>query len=55
MYDPNDRTKLYGLTHDPVNRRPMVRQVRMLKVGIGFPKGPNIHAFIAPCGVWVIE
>lgn len=55
MYDPNDRTKLYGLTHDAVNKRPMVRQVRMLKVGIGFPKGPNIHAFIAPSGEWVIE
>lgn len=55
MYDPNDRTKLYGLTHDAVNKRPMVRQVRMLKVGIGFPKGPNIHAFIAPSGEWVVE
>jgi hypothetical protein len=43
------------MTHDAVNKRPMVRQVRMLKVGIGFPKGPNIHAFIAPSGEWVVE
>lgn len=55
MYDPSDKTKLYGLTHDPVNRRPMVRQVRMLKVGIGYPKGPNIHVYIARSGEWVIE
>jgi len=55
MYDPNDRTKLYGLTHDAVNKRPMVRQVRMLKVGIGFPKGAAIHAYINASGAWVIE
>lgn len=55
MYDSSDKTKLYGLTHDPVNRRPMVRQVRMLKVGIGFPKGPAIHVFIAPNGKWIVE
>ena len=53
-YD-GDRTKLYGLTHDPANKKPLTRQVRMLKVGIGYAKGPAIHVYIDREMKWVVE
>jgi hypothetical protein len=33
-----DRSKLYGVLHEP-SGRPIVRQVRVLKVGIGARRG----------------
>ena len=50
-----DRTKLYGLTHNAANGKALTRQVRMLKVGIGYTKGPAIHVYIDKAGQWVIE
>ena len=39
-----DRSKLYGVLHEP-SGRPIVRQVRVLKVGIGVPTGPDVHVW----------
>lgn len=41
-----DRTKLYGLTHS-LNDKPITRQVRMMKVAIGYPRAKAIHAYKA--------
>ena len=41
-----DRSKLYGVLHE-ASGRPIVRQVRVLKVGIGVPTGPDVHVWIA--------
>jgi len=49
-----DRTKLYGVTHSP-DGTPLTREVRILKVGIGYPKGPAVHVYIDRAQKWVIE
>ncbi len=41
-----DFGRLYGITHDPVTKAQVVRPNRVLKVGIGIPKGPAIHVFM---------
>lgn len=45
---------LYGITHS-LSGAPMTRLVRMLKVGIGYPKGPAIHVYINAKREWVVE
>ena len=49
-----DRSKLYGVLHEPSGRR-IVRQVRVLKVGIGVPTGPDVHVWIDQNHQWCIE
>jgi hypothetical protein len=49
-----DRSKLYGVLHDP-SGRPIVRQVRVLKVGIGVPTGPDVHVWIDQNHQWCVE
>lgn len=49
-----DRSKLYGVLHEP-SGRPMVRQVRVLKVGIGVPTGPDVHVWIDQNHQWCVE
>lgn len=49
-----DRTKLFGLLHNP-DGTPVQRQVRILKVGIGVPKGPDVHVWIDARGKWILE
>jgi Recombination directionality factor-like len=49
-----DRSKLYGVLHEPSGRR-IVRQVRVLKVGIGVPTGPDVHVWIDQNRQWCVE
>ncbi len=49
-----DRSKLYGVLHEP-SGRPIVRQVRVLKVGIGVPTGPDVHVWIDQNRQWCVE
>jgi hypothetical protein len=49
-----DRSKLYGVLHEPSGRR-IVRQVRVLKVGIGVPTGPDVHVWIDHNRQWCVE
>ena len=49
-----DRSKLYGVLHEP-SGRPIVRQVRVLKVGIGVPTGPDVHVWIDQNHQWCVE
>ncbi|MBV9083644.1 MAG: hypothetical protein JOZ62_13270 [Acidobacteriaceae bacterium] len=49
-----DRSKLYGVLHEP-NGRSIVRQVRVLKVGIGVPTGPDVHVWIDQNHQWCVE
>ncbi len=49
-----DRSKLYGVLHEP-GGRPIVRQVRVLKVGIGVPTGPDVHVWIDQNRHWCVE
>jgi hypothetical protein len=49
-----DRSKLYGVLHEP-SGRPIVRQVRVLKVGIGVPIGPDVHVWIDQNRQWCVE
>lgn len=46
-----DRRKLYGILHDPTGAA-VVKTVKVLKVGIGIPSGPDIHVWIAGDGKW---
>lgn len=41
-----DFGKLYGITHDAVTKAQVIRPNRVLKVGIGIPKGRAVHIFI---------
>jgi hypothetical protein len=51
-----DKSKMYGLLDDPNTGQRLQRQVRVLKVGIGVPSGPDIHTWISPLdNQWVIE
>lgn len=49
-----DRSKLYGVLHEP-SGRPIVRQVRVLKVGIGVPTGPDVHVWMDQNRQWCVE
>ena len=49
-----DRSKLYGVLHEPSGRR-IMRQVRVLKVGIGVPTGPDVHVWIDQNHQWCVE
>lgn len=40
-----DFGRLYGITYDPGTKAPMIRVPRVLKVGIGIPKGKAIQVF----------
>jgi hypothetical protein len=51
---PIDSTKLYGLLHE-TSGLPRNHQVKILRVAIGAPKGPDVHAFIDSEGKWTIE
>lgn len=46
---------MYGLTHDANTGLPVVRVPRTVKVGIGLPKGPAIHAWIGAKGEWKVS
>lgn len=51
-----DKSKLFGLLHDAATGAAVQRQVRILKVGIGVPAGPDIHVWISPLDQkWCIE
>jgi len=45
---------LYGITHD-ISGEPSARLARILKVGIGYPKGRAVHVYIDLAGKWAIE
>lgn len=49
-----DFSRMVGLTHTP-NGKAVTRQVRMLKVGIGYPRGPAIHVYIDAAKKWTVE
>ncbi len=42
---------LYGITHQ-ADGSLIIREPRILKVGIGLPRGPSINVWIAPDGKW---
>jgi hypothetical protein len=46
--------KLYGVTHTP-DGQPILRDVKNCKVGIGLPKGRDIHVCITPDGNWKVK
>jgi hypothetical protein len=46
-----DRSKLFGVLHDQAGTAVM-RTVRVLKVGIGIPSGPDIHVWIGEDEKW---
>ena len=46
--------KIFGLTYDARTKLPMVRTPRVLKVGIGIPKGKAVHIFMHN-GDWIIR
>jgi hypothetical protein len=45
---------MYGITHRP-DGSPIVREPKLLKVGIGKPKGPAIAVWIDRKGKWKVE
>lgn len=46
--------RLYGITYSPETKQAVVRTPRVLKVGIGIPKGRAIQVFLAS-GIWHIR
>lgn len=48
------KNRLYGVTHD-LSGRPIVREPRTLKVGIGLPKGKALHVWIDKTGKWCVQ
>jgi len=44
---------LYGITHEE-SGLPIIREPRVLKVGIGVPQGKAIRVFIHPSGEWYV-
>jgi len=51
-----DKSKMFGLLDDPNTGQRIQRQVRILKVGIGVPSGPDLHVWISPMdGQWCLE
>lgn len=49
-----DSTKMYGLLHE-TSGLPRDHRVRILRVAIGAPKGPDVHAFIDGAGKWTLQ
>lgn len=49
-----DRNKLYGVLHG-LDGHAIERQVRVLKVGIGVPIGPDVHTWIDAQRQWCVE
>jgi len=49
-----DPKKMFGLTHQP-DGTAIVRVPRVIKVGIGLPKGKDIHAYIDNAGGWKVR
>lgn len=49
-----DPTRMYGITHDPAGA-PVVRVPRVVKVGIGLPKGKDVRVFIDAAGNWKVR
>jgi hypothetical protein len=49
-----DFGRLYGITYDKGTKVPIVRAPRVLKIGIGIPKGKAIHIFLHG-GLWHIR
>lgn len=49
-----DFGRLYGITYDASTKLPVVRTPRVLKVGIGIPKGKAVHIFMHN-GDWIIR
>ncbi len=49
-----DFGRLYGVTYDQTSKSAIVRTPRVLKVGIGIPKGRAIHVFMHS-GDWIIR
>jgi len=45
---------MFGLTHD-LDGGLIIREPRILKVGIGLPKGPALNVWIAPDGKWKVR
>lgn len=50
----NSPKKMYGLLHS-ASGEAIVREPRMVKVGIGLPAGKAIHAYIDAEGKWAIQ
>ncbi len=48
-------TKLYGVLHDAATGEEILRQVRILKVSFGIPKGADVHVWIDGQGQWCIQ
>lgn len=48
-------TALYGVTHDARTGESITRLAKILKVGIGRPKGPAIHAYVNHDKTWTVE
>lgn len=46
---------LFGVTHDPHTGESITRLAKILKVGIGRPKGPAIHAYVNHDNTWTVE
>lgn len=49
-----DFGRLYGVTHDPATKQEIVRAPRVLKIGIGVPKGRAVSVFMHD-GAWMIR
>ena len=45
---------LYGITHDE-SARPIIHAEKVLKVGIGLPKGHAINVWISKSGKWLVQ
>jgi hypothetical protein len=45
---------LFGITHTP-DGAPIIREPRVLKVGIGIPKGRGLNVWIQPDGTWALR
>ena len=46
---------LYGVTHDIETGEALTKLAKVLKIGIGYPRGPAIHAYISRDGKWTVE
>lgn len=48
------RDMMFGITHDP-DGTPIIREPKILKVGIGLPRGPACNVWMAPDNTWKIR
>lgn len=49
-----DTNRMYGLTHE-IGGAAIVRVPKVIKVGIGLPKGKDLHVYIDSAGKWTIS